>query len=856
MRDNSDIYFFKVQKDNEGVEPFKIRRTKKRQVPRRFNAGEKLTAHSTRDNSVPEKYKFVVTEENGKEWLWHSSDEPESDFDAWYNAGKTGYEDFPSRETGYWYFIGWTDVEVVDEYTIYHAGFNPGILEIPIDWNSADNASSPKMQCTWGERYPNIVPIPHLEGNTFIGAILSAVDDNSTIYTTHDEDGNGVTNVGYIRIIEIDDSSPSDDDSSPSDDDDYNENIGKGTKPFVEASGSPEPFELSKCKIVIAWKTPIIRYDVYFQFTESNGTRRTWEYQDNSNTVVCRKQFRGGTPIEDIKNDADIKKWLSAGKLDSTLQDVFPQRSSGYWYFTGWQGEFPSAQGAELVNDIVFTALFSEAKVKFTVIDDIREDSDDSSDAMISDDILQDDLECTWENLFSPLGIISDYDQMGAQEVLLGASLVTVEDGNVKDIVIPQTHNSLGEGIAYVYFTSALGHQTQSTVDGRTATVVAIDSCYIMVLRGKIGDVPKTLEDLRNKIYNIPSPFADADFTKSEFPKNSTTEVNFRTGFPGTYTIPLVDPNTGKVNRDARVISRKDINTIGYIGTQEQFFEQCGGYHTFDTVVCSSIGGYPHGAILRFYQPENKCLRTVYSLVNNNTWNFITNGVDGVHWKYIDDNHVLSMRLDYSKYEDLGETLFCDSGICDWYTVPYNSYLQMFSLSCVDMHSVHRNIDEEYWRVSTSVEETKDQFGREKWVATEPETFDGSQITTLTGVTYLDVYNKDTNTTKSIRLRGDGSRMCVSVLKREGVYNNLNQDKPIACFYAYKVPRLVTAQGGFFLTKGDDIRVRGYYTDICSVPNNPEWGEVTTVSHGLTDEDVSRIYCVKFANLYKVRWEL
>lgn len=124
----------------------------------------------------------------------------------------------------------------------------------------------------------------------------------------------------------------------------------------------------------------------------------------------------------------------------------------------------------------------------------------------------------------------------------------------------------------------------------------------------------------------MPCPFAgksNAVITPIE--NTDAGNVNFETGFPSAYSAPA--SNNGKY------VSRGEMNAIGNLASQNQFFFLAGGVNTFDAEFAAAIGGYPEGAVLKYL--NNGYLYDVISLVDNNTYNFTANGVDGVNWKYL-----------------------------------------------------------------------------------------------------------------------------------------------------------------------------------------------------------------------------
>lgn len=124
----------------------------------------------------------------------------------------------------------------------------------------------------------------------------------------------------------------------------------------------------------------------------------------------------------------------------------------------------------------------------------------------------------------------------------------------------------------------------------------------------------------------MPCPFA-TDSGAALTPIASTTgnDVNFHEGFPSVYSAPA--SNGGKF------VTRGEMNAIGNLASQNQFYFLAGGINTFDATFATSIGGYPEGAVLKYL--NNGYLYDVISLIDNNTVDFTAQGVDGVNWAYL-----------------------------------------------------------------------------------------------------------------------------------------------------------------------------------------------------------------------------
>lgn len=123
----------------------------------------------------------------------------------------------------------------------------------------------------------------------------------------------------------------------------------------------------------------------------------------------------------------------------------------------------------------------------------------------------------------------------------------------------------------------------------------------------------------------MPKPFAhDGLITPIVDIGDSTHPVNFADGFPSEYSAPH--------SQGGKYVTRGEFNAIGNLATRNDFYRACGGLNTFNTALASKIGGYPKGAVLQLL--DNNVLKYVISLVDNNTVNFNTAGVDGVNWMF------------------------------------------------------------------------------------------------------------------------------------------------------------------------------------------------------------------------------
>lgn len=107
-----------------------------------------------------------------------------------------------------------------------------------------------------------------------------------------------------------------------------------------------------------------------------------------------------------------------------------------------------------------------------------------------------------------------------------------------------------------------------------------------------------------------------------------STDVNYRDGFPANYS----SPKSG----GGKYITRGEMNAIGNLASQNQFYHLAGGINTFDQAFCDAIGGYPKGAILDYV--NNGKFFKVISLVDNNSVDFVLYGVDGISWFYLNSD--------------------------------------------------------------------------------------------------------------------------------------------------------------------------------------------------------------------------
>ena len=124
----------------------------------------------------------------------------------------------------------------------------------------------------------------------------------------------------------------------------------------------------------------------------------------------------------------------------------------------------------------------------------------------------------------------------------------------------------------------------------------------------------------------MPRPFAKGDgAVLTAIEATAGNKVNYQDGFPSVYSAP----HSG----GGQYITRGEMNAIGNLASQNQFYFLAGGINTFDATFATSIGGYPEGAVLKYL--NNGYLYDVISLIDNNTVDFTAQGIDGVNWAYL-----------------------------------------------------------------------------------------------------------------------------------------------------------------------------------------------------------------------------
>jgi hypothetical protein len=122
--------------------------------------------------------------------------------------------------------------------------------------------------------------------------------------------------------------------------------------------------------------------------------------------------------------------------------------------------------------------------------------------------------------------------------------------------------------------------------------------------------------------------------------KASNTSINYDFGIPKAKEITT--ENNGVP------FSISDINQLANIGISNNILFNCGLYYRFDSEYCKLIGGYPRNSIL--VQIKDNTYKYVLSLLDDNYFDFETEGVDDIHWKYIQpENYHYYKKFRYEK---------------------------------------------------------------------------------------------------------------------------------------------------------------------------------------------------------------
>ena len=130
-------------------------------------------------------------------------------------------------------------------------------------------------------------------------------------------------------------------------------------------------------------------------------------------------------------------------------------------------------------------------------------------------------------------------------------------------------------------------------------------------------------------------PFA-FNGTRDAIPDSTGDFMNITQGFPSVYGIPK--------SSGGKYVSRSDMNSLGFLATNDIFYHKCGGLNTFDASFSDKIGGYPKGTVLQYL--NGNYLYNVISLHDNNTFNFVSeNSINGVDWAYCNEEMASTDRI-------------------------------------------------------------------------------------------------------------------------------------------------------------------------------------------------------------------
>ena len=141
----------------------------------------------------------------------------------------------------------------------------------------------------------------------------------------------------------------------------------------------------------------------------------------------------------------------------------------------------------------------------------------------------------------------------------------------------------------------------------------------------------------KNSIGVIPVPFGHNGTLSTIGTTSNNETINYPQGFPDKYATAVAS--------GGKYLIRGDFNAIGHVGTANNFFMQCGGYHTFTSSVSGIISGYSYGILLDWYDTTNNVLRKVRCVkTDGNCTTPIDDAVNGVngtgthYWKIVDYN--------------------------------------------------------------------------------------------------------------------------------------------------------------------------------------------------------------------------
>lgn len=180
------------------------------------------------------------------------------------------------------------------------------------------------------------------------------------------------------------------------------------------------------------------------------------------------------------------------------------------------------------------------------------------------------------------------------------------------------------------------------------------------------------LNNIRNGVLAMPSLFANAATLTSDIspvPQTDPGNVAFDTGYPAAYD---------NAEATTKAIERNKMNWLLRVLSQGSFFGQTGIRYTYNSDVATAIGGYPLGAVLA--HDDGTSIRNVVSLVDNNSYDFVTNGVDNQNWKYLDDSSNSGIYPDYGSSEyiisaQIPVNTSSITQVSDWVSMPMDGWL-------------------------------------------------------------------------------------------------------------------------------------------------------------------------------------
>lgn len=153
-----------------------------------------------------------------------------------------------------------------------------------------------------------------------------------------------------------------------------------------------------------------------------------------------------------------------------------------------------------------------------------------------------------------------------------------------------------------------------------------------------------------------------------------TNRASFQEGFPAITRMPVLE-NPLPTQVSGLPPKQQDFNGLFNAVSQHNFFAQNGGLYSFNQAVSDAIGGYPQGALL--WAIVGGKPSAVYSLVENNTFNFLTNPeyLDGVHWAFIDSGLPTGTIITWSTNDAPDGYLICNGA-----AISRTTYARLFNV--------------------------------------------------------------------------------------------------------------------------------------------------------------------------------